>query len=62
MAIDRVEIKDFLAFRGEFAADFCRGVNVIIGGNATGKTTLIKALYAVSNIRPGLSRQQFLKY
>ena len=46
MAINRVEIKDFLVFKGEFAADFCPGVNVLIGGNATGKTTLMKVLYA----------------
>jgi AAA15 family ATPase/GTPase len=43
--ISRVEIKDFLAFKGEFAADFCPGVNVLIGGNGTGKTTLLKAIY-----------------
>jgi predicted ATP-dependent endonuclease of OLD family len=46
MAIDRVEIKDFLVFKGEFAADFCPGVNVLIGANATGKTTLMKAMYS----------------
>ena len=45
MAINRIEIKDFLVFKGEFATDFCPGVNVIIGGNATGKTTLLKAMY-----------------
>jgi predicted ATPase len=45
MAINRVEIKDFLVFKGNFAVDFCPGVNVIIGGNATGKTTLFKAMY-----------------
>jgi predicted ATPase len=45
MAIDRVEIENFLVFKGEFAVDFCPGVNVIIGGNATGKTTLLKAMY-----------------
>jgi len=43
MAIKRVEINDYLAFKGTFAADFCPGVNVIIGGNGTGKTTLLKA-------------------
>ena len=46
MAIKRIEIKDFLMFTGDFAVDFCPGVNVIIGGNATGKTTLIKILRA----------------
>jgi len=45
MAIERVEIKDFLVFKGEFSTDFCPGVNVIIGGNGTGKTTLLKSLY-----------------
>jgi AAA15 family ATPase/GTPase len=48
MAIDRVEIKDFLVFKGAFAVDFCKGINIIIGGNATGKTTLIKILYATT--------------
>jgi energy-coupling factor transporter ATP-binding protein EcfA2 len=45
-AITRVEIKDFLVFKGEFTADFCPGVNVLIGGNGTGKTTLMKVMYA----------------
>ena len=45
MAIRRVEIENFLVFNGEFAAEFCPGVNVLIGGNATGKTTLMKVLY-----------------
>jgi len=45
MAIDRVEIQDFLVFKGEFSATFCPGVNVLIGGNGTGKTTLMKVLY-----------------
>jgi len=45
MAINRVEIKDFLVFKGELSADFCPGVNVLIGENGTGKTTLLRALY-----------------
>ena len=45
MGIKRVEIKDFLVFKGEFSVDFSPGVNVIIGGNGTGKTTLLRALY-----------------
>jgi predicted ATPase len=49
MAINSVLIKDFLVFKGEFSLDFCPGVNVIIGGNGTGKTTLIKCLYAASD-------------
>jgi AAA15 family ATPase/GTPase len=45
MAIERVKITDFLVFTGEFEAEFCDGVNVIIGGNGCGKTTLLKAMY-----------------
>jgi predicted ATPase len=55
MAIHRVEIKDFLVFKGEFALDFCPGVNVIIGSNATGKTTLLKMMYASANKANGIS-------
>jgi len=49
MAINRVEIKDFLVFKGEFAADFCPGVNVLIGENGTGKTTLLKCFYGATD-------------
>ncbi|GHV21610.1 hypothetical protein AGMMS49959_11030 [Planctomycetales bacterium] len=51
MAINRVEINDFLAFRGGFAVDFCSGTNVVIGSNGTGKTTLLKVMYAASKYR-----------
>ncbi|MCL2036068.1 MAG: ATP-binding protein [Oscillospiraceae bacterium] len=44
MAIERVEIKDFQVFKGEFTCDFCPGVNVLIGGNGTGKSTLMRVM------------------
>ena len=43
MAINRVELNDYMVFKGNFAAEFGPGINVIIGGNATGKTTLLRA-------------------
>ncbi|MDR2118085.1 MAG: AAA family ATPase [Tannerellaceae bacterium] len=46
MAITRIEINDFLVFKGEFVCDFHPGVNVIIGSNGTGKTTLLKCFNA----------------
>jgi predicted ATP-dependent endonuclease of OLD family len=52
MAIKRVETKDFLVFKGDFSIDFCPGVNVFIGSNGTGKTTLLKALYSGTQISP----------
>ncbi|MDR1379589.1 MAG: AAA family ATPase [Synergistaceae bacterium] len=55
MAIDRVEIKDFFVFKGEFTANFCPGVNVLIGANATGKTTLLKVMYVICKYYPQLS-------
>lgn len=45
MPVNRVEIKDFLVFKGEFAMDFCPGINVLIGANGTGKTTLMRVIY-----------------
>jgi len=45
MPINRVEINDFLVFKNSFTADFCNGINVLIGSNGTGKTTLLKVLY-----------------
>ena len=49
MAITRVEINDFLVFKGEFATELGPGVNVFIGANGTGKTTLLKCLYAATD-------------
>jgi predicted ATP-dependent endonuclease of OLD family len=43
--ISRVEIKDFLVFKGGLSLDLCNGVNVLIGENGSGKTTLMKVLY-----------------
>jgi energy-coupling factor transporter ATP-binding protein EcfA2 len=64
MAISHVEIKDFMVFRGEFVADFCPGVNVIIGGNSTGKTTLLKVMYAAlaseKDVTQNILERQFI--
>lgn len=51
MSITNVKLKDFLVFKNEFSADFCPGVNILLGWNGTGKTTLMKALYAACNWR-----------
>ncbi|MDR1537298.1 MAG: ATP-binding protein [Clostridiales bacterium] len=50
MAINRVGIKDFMAFKGDFACNFRPGVNIFIGGNGTGKTTLLKCLYIAMEV------------
>lgn len=48
MSIKNVKIKEFTVFK-DVAIDFARGINVIIGENGTGKTHLIKLLYAQMN-------------
>lgn len=50
MAIEKVEIESFLVFKDSFNTTFCPGVNVIIGGNGTGKTTLLKAMYMICDL------------
>jgi AAA15 family ATPase/GTPase len=44
MAVSKITITDFGVFQGEFTAEFCSGVNVLTGGNGTGKTTLLRAI------------------
>lgn len=50
MAIEHLEIENFLVFGEKFAISFCPGINILVGSNGTGKTTLLKALYAFCNI------------
>ncbi|MDR3135757.1 MAG: ATP-binding protein, partial [Deltaproteobacteria bacterium] len=45
MSFTHARFKDFLMFKGEVIVTFGPGVNVLIGSNATGKTTLLKCLY-----------------
>lgn len=44
--IERIEIRDFTAF-SELKTDFVPGVNLFIGDNGTGKTHILKLLYAL---------------
>jgi ABC-type multidrug transport system ATPase subunit len=47
--VEKLLIQNFLLFQGyePFEIDFCDGVNVLIGGNGTGKTTVLKVLYGL---------------
>ena len=49
MAIERISIENFTVF-DKIEIDFCKGVNIFIGENGTGKTTLLKLLYAWCNV------------
>ena len=49
MAIRRLKLRQFTAF-GNFDLQPSAGVNVFVGGNGTGKTHLMKVLYAACDI------------
>ena len=47
--ITRATFKQFTAFR-DVAIDISPGINVFIGANGTGKTHVLKAIYAACTI------------
>ncbi len=48
MAIKYIVINNILTFNGEFKLNFSDGINVLIGENGTGKTSLLKLIYAAT--------------
>ena len=44
MPVRSIKIMNVLAFQDQFTLTFSDGINVIIGGNGTGKTTLLKII------------------
>lgn len=68
MAIKKVKIKNFKCFAGWFEIDFDRELNILVGNNGTGKSTILEAinlgltgLYHGKNIRNELSQYLFNK-
>jgi predicted ATPase len=54
MTINKCQIENFTVFDSE-EIEFCSGVNVIIGSNGTGKSHLLKILYALTQWMTGKS-------
>lgn len=51
MGITKILVaNDFRMFKDGLAADTCSGTNIFIGNNGTGKTTLLKGMYAFVNL------------
>lgn len=50
MPVDSLTLERFTAFDGPTHFDFCPGINVLIGANSTGKTHVLKALYALIKV------------
>ena len=60
MKIDRLSVKNFRCYR-EYNVTFSEGINVIIGENATGKTSLAEAVFALSFTKsPRISDEKVL--
>ncbi|MDC0717768.1 AAA family ATPase [Nannocystis bainbridge] len=45
MSIARLQLKDFTVFK-QVSFEFCPGINVLMGENGTGKSHVLKAMYA----------------
>lgn len=66
MTITEIRIKNFKCFKDEFILPLCKGVNILVGNNEAGKTTIIEAinlaltgLYQGKSIRHDLSQYLF---
>ena len=66
MAIRRLKIKNFKCFSGWFSIEFENKINVLVGNNGSGKTTILEAinlgltgLYHGKNIKNELSQYLF---
>ncbi len=62
MAIQSIDIFNVMVFQRQFYLDFCSGINVLIGENGVGKTTILKMIYAATQwsnekTNPGKTKQ-----
>lgn len=68
MAIRKIKIENFKCFKGIFEIELNKGLNILVGNNETGKSTILEAihialtgLYCGRNIRNELSQYLFNK-
>lgn len=45
MKIEKINIENFKCFKGKFTLDFSDGVNIIVGNNEAGKSTILEAIH-----------------
>lgn len=45
MNIEKINIENFKCFKGKFTLDFSDGVNIIVGNNEAGKSTILEAIH-----------------
>lgn len=58
MHITKVKIKNFKCFRDTFVIDFTPGINVIVGNNEEGKSTILEAIHLTLS---GLYNGRYIK-
>ena len=63
MAIHKVKISNFKCFKGLFELELNKGLNILVGNNETGKSTILEAIhialtgiYGGRNIKKELSQ------
>lgn len=66
MAIKKIKIENFKCFNGVFELELNKGLNILVGNNETGKSTIVEAIhvaltgmYSGRNIRNELSQYLF---
>ena len=66
MAIKKIKIENFKCFNGVFELELNKGLNILVGNNETGKSTIVEAIhvaltgmYGGRNIRNELSQYLF---
>ncbi len=61
MSIESIELRNFTVFKS-LKVNFSKGINIIVGENATGKTQLLKAIYADVQISKSKNIEDISKY
>lgn len=61
MSIENIKLKNFTVFK-DLKVNFSKGINIITGENGTGKTQLLKAIYADTQISKSKNIDDISKY
>lgn len=61
MSIESIELRNFTVFKS-LKVNFSKGINIIVGENGTGKTQLLKAIYADVQISKSKNIEDISKY
>ena len=59
--IEKIRIENFKCFKGSFELDFKQGINILVGNNEAGKSTILEAVHmALSGIFRGRTRENYI--